>query len=186
MDLDDWWTLFRLSWHDKRITQGHDYDPGWLEKWAPECPDGHPQRLCTILGFRLKGEDDLQLRVVLGWLDGGVCRLVVDEHHDRVVVRALACLDDEPSAPNEFSGPGRTVDCPCNVWLEAPLGDRAVIDFDSDRPLSLFIPRWGTDERSIYIPRPEGNLWPPDSAEDRITTPNPGEERPTTDGGPVS
>jgi hypothetical protein len=92
MSLDDWWTLLRWSWQDKRITQGHEYDPEWLERWAPECPDGDPQRLCTILGFRLKGADDLQLRVVLGWLDGGVCRAIVEEHADRVVVRALACI----------------------------------------------------------------------------------------------
>jgi hypothetical protein len=177
MSLDDWWTLLRWSWQDKRITQDHDYDPEWLERWAPECPDGDPQRLCTILGFRLKGADYLQLRVVLGWLDGGVCRAVVDEHADRVVVRALACMVDEPPVPNEFCRPGHTVDCPCNVPLDAPLGDRAVIDFDSGDPLPLFIPRWGTDERSVYVPRPEGSLWPPDRAEERLMASDPTEER---------
>ena len=177
MSLDDWWTLLRWSWQDKRITQGHEYDPEWLERWAPECPDGDPHRLCTILGFRLKGADDLQLRVVLGWLDGGVCRAVVDEHPDRIVVRALACMVDEPPEQNDFCRPGHTVDCPCNVPLEAPLGDRTVVDFDSGCPLPLFIPRWGTDGQSFYVPRPEGTLWPPDVIEERLKAAQSGQDQ---------
>jgi hypothetical protein len=93
-----------------------------------------------------------------------------------VVVRALACMVDEPPVPNEFCRPGHMVDCPCNVPLDAPLGERAVIDFDSGDPLPLFIPRWGTDERSVYVLRPEGSLWPPDPNEDRLIASSNGED----------
>jgi hypothetical protein len=68
-----------------------------------------------------------------------------------------------------------------NVPLDAPLGDRAVIDFDSGEPLPLFIPRWGTDDRSVYVTRPEGNLWPPDRAEERSMASNNGEDQPSDD-----
>lgn len=140
-------------------TLGYD-DHGLLEKWAPECPDGNPQRLCEILGFRLKGADYLQLRVVLGGLDRGVCQAIVEEHPDRVYVRALACLHEDESACNAPRLLSDEVDCPCNVWLDAPLDERIVIDVDSGRPLPLFVPGWGTGERSVYVPRPSGSLWP--------------------------
>jgi hypothetical protein len=131
----------------------------WLEKWAPECPDGDPQRLCELLGFRLKGRDHLQLRVVLRSLDRGVCQLIIEEHPDRVYVRALACEHEDESGSNA-SVPQET-DCPCNVWLDAPLDERIVVDIDSGRPLPLFVPGWGSGKPSIYVPRPTGSLWPP-------------------------
>jgi hypothetical protein len=56
--------------------------------------------LCQILGFRLKGEDYLQQRVVLRSGDNGVCQVVIDEHPSLLLVRAIVCLgadDDEPS-----------------------------------------------------------------------------------------
>ena len=148
----------------------------WLAKWAPPCPDGNPQRLLEILGFRLKGADLLQLRVVLKQDDGGVCQAIVEEHPDRVYVRALACLEEEEeeekedwpdsfSQPTEGGNPGwrrpREIDCPCNVWLDAPLDERVVIDVDSDEELPFFIPRWGTGEPSLYVPRPPGPVWSP-------------------------
>lgn len=147
--------------HDE-ITQGHN-DPAWLEKWAPKCPDGNDQRLCGILGFRLKGAGYLQLRVVLRPLDNGVCQVIIEEHPDRLYVRALACLKaDAPHHQARRSQPDET-DCPCNVWLDAPLAERIVIDVESDEPLPLYLPRWGTHELSLYIPRPPGSLWRPPS-----------------------
>ena len=142
---------------DEGTLGGYD-NPEWLEKWAPKCPDGNPQRLCEILGFRLKGADYLQLRVVLGALDRGVCQAIIEEHPDRVFVRALACLHEDESARNTTLSD--ETDCPCNVWLDAPLDERVVIDIDSGRPLRLFIPGWGTEEPSVYVPRPSGSLWP--------------------------
>lgn len=136
-----------------------DADAAWLEKWAPKCPDGDPQRLCELRGFRLKGRDHLQLRVALRALDRGVCQLIIEEHPDRVYVRALACEhEDEPGRTG--SVPQET-DCPCNVWLDAPLDERIVVDIDSGRPLPLFVRGWGSGKPSVYVPRPTGSLWPP-------------------------
>jgi hypothetical protein len=49
---------------------------------------------------------------------------------------------------------------------DSPLGERVVIDENSGEPLPMYIPRWGTGEPSLYIPRPAGNLWPSEASED--------------------
>jgi hypothetical protein len=102
----------------------------------PPCPDGNPQRLCRALGFRERSVSELELRVGLGGGDVGVCQVVVEEHDEEVYVRLLVCRDLERSA----SGPGGYIDCPVRAWLDKPLGERAVIDVDSDEELPLFIP----------------------------------------------
>jgi hypothetical protein len=153
------------AFHDQQDERhaGH-VDAAWLERWAPPCPDGSPQRLCEILGFRLKGADYLQLRVVLTPSDHGVCQAIIEEHEDRIYVRALVCFDEDRVALDRRSSMRDETDCPCNVWLDAPLDERVVIDVDSGEPLPLFIPHWDTDEPSLYVPRPAGCLWPPDHA----------------------
>ncbi len=133
-------------------------DGSWLGKWAPECPDGNPQRL----GFRLKGPDYLQLRVILTPRDGRVCAAVIEEHPAMIVVRAIACLPDDGPDGRRRARQRELVDCPFNIWLDAPLGERVVIDVDTGRKLRLYIPRYDTDEPSLYIPRPRGVLWPQD------------------------
>jgi hypothetical protein len=65
-----------------------------------------------------------------------VCQVVVEEHDQEVYVRVLVCRDLERSAP----GPRDYIDCPVRAWLDKPLGERAVIDVDSDEELPLFIP----------------------------------------------
>jgi hypothetical protein len=158
-------------------------DQDWQEKWAPPCPDGNPQRLLEILGFRLKGEDYLQFRVVLRRpCYEGLCQLIVDEHPDRIYVRAIACLPDldeedeevdanadtqasadKPDPPDSWWEPiVGELDCGYTWWLDAPLGERVIIDVDTGRELPLFILRLGTDDTSVYVPRPQGSLWPPD------------------------
>jgi hypothetical protein len=139
-------------------------DESWLKKWAPVCPDGHIQRLCEIVGFRLKGERYLQLRVVLTRADLGIDYAIVDEHEDRIYVRVIAVVGEDVADPGGWFPPSDEVDCPCNVWLEEPLDERVVIDIDTNRELPLYIPRWGTGEPSLYVPRPSGSLWPPDDA----------------------
>ena len=108
----------------------------WLERWAPRCPDGNPQRLARPLGFRERNVGELELRVALGDGDHGACRVIVDEQDDEVYVRVLVCYDERSSRPREY------MDCPVRVWLEKPLGHRAVIDVDSDEELPLFTPSW--------------------------------------------
>jgi hypothetical protein len=126
----------------------------------PPCPDGDPQRLVEIVGFRLKGADYLSLRVILRPDDHGICHVVVEEHPDRVLVLAVACIDDRPRRRDAHGGPSSETDCPCNVWLEQPLGDRIVVDIDSGQPLPLCVPGWGRDVPTEYVPRPTGSLWP--------------------------
>jgi hypothetical protein len=104
----------------------------WLEKWAPACPDGNAQRLRHALGFRERNTCELELRVPLGGDDGGVCDVIVDERDDEVYVRVLVCYredDEQLSRDREY------LDCPVRTWLERPLGERAVIDVDSDEEL---------------------------------------------------
>jgi hypothetical protein len=119
----------RRPWDDS-----WDEDQAWVETWMPKCPDRNPQRLCEILGFRLKGPEYLQLRVVLTPADWGVCNAIIEEHPDLVYVRAIACYDDGwPPRQRPGCLYGDT-DCPCSVWLDAPLGERIVIDVDSGEP----------------------------------------------------
>jgi hypothetical protein len=88
-------------------------------------------------------------------------------------VCVIACLpDDDPLRAR----PKEEVCCPCNIWLDAPLGERTVINVDTGRELTLYIPRWGTDEPSLYVPRPGGTLWPPEemnAIEESLSNPDP-------------
>jgi hypothetical protein len=63
---------------------------------------------------------------------------VIVEERDEVYVRVLAhCRDEDVAAA------GRRRDCsdwPVRVWLDGPLGERAVIDFDRDEELRLYKP----------------------------------------------
>ncbi len=129
--------------------------------WGRPCPDGNEQRLCEILGFRLKGADYLQLRVVLRASDNGVCLATVVEEPDHIGVRLLACLTTDEERLERAARDRHETDCPLNVWLDEPLGERVVIDLDTGEELPLFILRWGTDEPSEYVPRPPGDLWQP-------------------------
>jgi hypothetical protein len=42
------------------------------------CPDGHRQRLCQPLGFRERNVGELELCVLLGSGDDGVCQVIVE------------------------------------------------------------------------------------------------------------
>jgi hypothetical protein len=102
------------------------------------CPDGQQQRLCHPLGFRERNLGELELRVLLGPGDHGVCQVIVEERGDEVYVRVLAHCCDEDDAPARRSRD--YIDCPVRVELDEPLGERAVIDFDCDEELPLYKP----------------------------------------------
>jgi hypothetical protein len=108
----------------------------WRQKWAPLCPDGHPQVVRRAQGFRERNVGELELRVLLGGNDNGVCTIALDERDDRVYVRVIVCYDE--------SEPLRRVrdwtNCPVRIWLEQPLGARTVIDVDTHQELPLYIP----------------------------------------------
>jgi hypothetical protein len=101
------------------------------------CPIGLPQRRCRCLAYREREPGRLQLRVVMSTCDG-ICDAIVEECEDRVYVRVVLCYDDsvEPTAD-------QYANCPTHVYLEKPLGERKVIDAETDRVLPLFVPNWG-------------------------------------------
>jgi hypothetical protein len=113
----------------------------WCAKWAPPCPVGNPQRLRRALGFRERNVAELELRVPFNLSEHeGACQVIVDERDDEVYVRVAVCYDED----EDDVRPRRReyVDCPVRVWLDRPLGDRAVIDVDDDEELPLCVPEY--------------------------------------------
>lgn len=151
------WERWTTDWDGQPIiewdTEAH---AKWCEKWAPRCPDGNPQRLRHPLGFRERNVGELELRVALGGEYGGVCQVVVDERDDEVYVRVLLCCPDDDDEcrgdDDDDEQPSRRrhreyIDCPVRVWLESPLGERAVIDVDTDEELPLYTPLYMNNVR---------------------------------------
>jgi hypothetical protein len=137
---------------DPVVEWDHEAHREWCEKWAPPCPDGHPQRLRRALGFRERNVGELELRVALGGDDLGVCHVIVDERDTEVYVRVLvAYSDDDEDEPRSRE----YMDCPVRVWLDRPLGERAVIDVDSDEELPIFTPAYRNN-----IPQPDHGYRP--------------------------
>ena len=143
------WERWTTEWDGQPIIEfDADAHAEWCEKWAPRCPVGNSQRLRHPLGFRERNIGELELRVALGG-DEGVCEVVVDEGDDEVQVRVLLCYpddddecrdDDDEKAPRRRRRRREYTDCPVRVWLENPLGERAVIDVDTDEELPLYTP----------------------------------------------
>jgi hypothetical protein len=109
----------------------------WLEKWAPTCPIGNPQRVRTCVGYREREPGRLQLRVPLTSSEG-VCEVIVEEHEEKILVRVLVCFEED----EDFEPRPEYVNCPVHVYLDQPLSDRAVIDHESEAALPLFVPQW--------------------------------------------
>jgi hypothetical protein len=108
----------------------------WLAKWAPPCH----RRVRRALGFRERSIGELELRVPLGGDDRGACRVILGERDDEVHVRVLVCWCDDDNDDEDGTWRNREyMDCPVRVWLKQRLGERAVIDVDSDEALPLYI-----------------------------------------------
>ncbi|HZE05403.1 MAG TPA: hypothetical protein VE127_09275 [Solirubrobacteraceae bacterium] len=121
-------------------------------EWTP-CPDGEPQELRHPLGFRERNRCELELRVPLGDDDSGVCQVMLDERDDEVHVRVLVHREEE--CDRSRPRPRPHTDCPVRVWLEQPLGDRLVIDADTDQELLHYVPAYVNN-----VPRPDhGYHW---------------------------
>ncbi|HEY2441122.1 MAG TPA: hypothetical protein VGI07_12875 [Solirubrobacteraceae bacterium] len=115
----------------------------WLDRWAPTCPIGNPQRVRACLAYREWDPRRLQLRVALAPGEG-ICAVVVDEQEDVVYVRALLCYDPD----EEETGPREYGNCPVHVYLDEPLADRAVFDIHGDAFLRRYTPAWETEQAS--------------------------------------
>ena len=132
------WERWTTDWDGQPIVEfDSEAHESWLEKWAPPCH----RRVGRPLGFRERNTSELELRVPLGGYDRGVCRVILDERDDEIHVRVLVCCcddddDDDGGTYREY------MDCPVRVWLKQPLGERAVIDVDSDEELPLYIPQY--------------------------------------------
>jgi hypothetical protein len=153
------WERWSIGWDGEPIIESDaEAHARWCEQWAPECPDGKAQRLRRALGFRERNVAELELRVALGGDDDGVCQVVVDERDEEVCVRVLVCYVDRDQGDDHDEAPTRLrdyVDCPVRVWLERPLGERAVIDVDSDVELPLYTPKYLND-----VPQPDHGYKP--------------------------
>ncbi len=110
----------------------------WLEKWAPTCPIGNPQRVRTCVGYREREPGRLQLRVPLTRTEG-VCEVIVEESDERILVRVLVCYEED----EDYDPRPEYVGCPVHVYLDQPLNDRAVIDQETEEALPPFVPHWG-------------------------------------------
>lgn len=83
-------------------------------EWTP-----HEQRWRRCDGHMEREEGRLQLRVALRGRQG-VCTVLFEEDDDAVTVLILVCGEDEPG--------GGWTDCPVHIYLDRPLGGRAVLD----------------------------------------------------------
>jgi hypothetical protein len=134
------WERWTTDWAGEPIvefdSQAHEL---WLRKWAPACQ----RRVRRALGFWERSICELELRVPLGGYDRGVCRVILDEREDEIHVRVLVCWCDDDGDDDDGTWRDRGyTDCPVRVWLKEPLGNRAVIDVDSDEELPLYIPAY--------------------------------------------
>jgi hypothetical protein len=154
------WERWTVDWDGRPIVEfDSEAHAQWCEKWAPPCPAGNPVRVRRALGFRERSVGELELRVALGGDDNGVCQVIVDEQDDEVYVRVAVCFRDEDEDEYEDEEARRRrreyLDCPVRVWLEKPLGTRAVIDVDSDEELPLFTPAYLNN-----VPQPDHGYSP--------------------------
>jgi hypothetical protein len=112
----------------------------WLDKWAPSCPIGNPQRVGQLLAYREREPGRLQLRVSMRPGSDGICEAIVEETEETVRVRVLLCFEDRDEYWDDRGC--EYWDCPTHAYLDKPLGGRTVIDVDDEKPLPLYSPQW--------------------------------------------
>ena len=113
-----------------------DEHAAWLDKWAPKCPIGNPQRACACLAYREREPGRLQLRVAVLPGTEGVCDVIVHEDEDTVYVWVILCYEETDQDDEERE----CWDCPVHAYLDQPLNGRTVIDVQTDQALPLFLP----------------------------------------------
>lgn len=86
----------------------------------------HPRRPRPCYRCREREPGRLQLRVVQGLGEEGVCEILVEERANAVEVLVLVCGEGPSDDP---------CDCPHHVYLDSPLGGRLVLDVARDHAL---------------------------------------------------
>jgi hypothetical protein len=76
----------------------------------------------------------------------GVCSPVVDEHPSHIVVRVVVCRsDDDDDQLRPYPG---FAEERIHAYLDAPLADRTVIDFETGKPVPFYVPTWLNGHRT--------------------------------------
>jgi hypothetical protein len=115
------------------------------EIWLPACLIGLPQSARECLGYREREPGRLQLRVPM-LHNEGVCDVVLDEHSSYVGVRVVVCRRDDDDDQRHWY-PGFAEER-IHAYLDAPLADRTVIDFETGKRVPFYVPTWLNDHRT--------------------------------------
>lgn len=115
------------------------------EMWSPVCPLGLAQNARECLGCREREPGRLQLRVPT-LRNEAVCHVVIDEHPSHVVVRVVVCWRDDGD-DQRYRYPGFAEER-THAYLNAPLGVRTVIDFETGKPVPFYVPSWLNGHRT--------------------------------------
>jgi hypothetical protein len=103
---------------------------------TPRCPLGLTQQPRACLGRYERGDRWLQIRMLMRD-DEGVCTVLVEEDESSVTVRVITCRSDDPV--DRLGYPGYAEERH-HVSIEAPLGDRTVLDHQTGRPMPFYVP----------------------------------------------
>lgn len=109
--------------------------------WFAPCPMGFPKRPSPCLGYYESEPGRLQVRF-LARDDEGVCDILVEESAAQVILRLFLCRGVEPSG---YFGMAEEHE---HVYLEEPLGDRVVLDFETAEPMALYVPTWWNNRQT--------------------------------------
>jgi hypothetical protein len=102
----------------------------------PRCPLGLTQQSRACLGHYERGSRRLQIRMLMRE-DEGVCTVRGEEDDASVTIRVITCRSDDPV--NRLGYPGYAEERH-HVSIEAPLGDRVVLDHETGAPMAFYVP----------------------------------------------
>jgi hypothetical protein len=104
----------------------------------PSCPLGLRQDSRACLGYYEREHLRLQIRMLMRD-DEGICTVLVEEDGSSVTIRAIACRSDDPL--DRLGYPGYAEERH-HVWIETPLGDRTVLDYQTGKPMPFYVPTY--------------------------------------------
>jgi hypothetical protein len=105
------------------------------DRWLPYCPAHHPVEPKELLGYTILSPRLLRVEVSMRGFED-VCDVVVDEGPDLIRVRATACANFHNHPVFRRSALGD----PSVITLNEALGDRVVIDYETEEPVPVYVP----------------------------------------------